>query len=265
MSIVAPNPKVARLAERLDSAAREARAIPQWTEDDLLTLPEAYEVQRTLVDHRLARGASRIGLKMGFTSRAKMLQMGLSDLITGRLTSDMIIEEGGMLDLARHVHARVEPELCFLLGKPLEGSITPMQALAAVEAIAPAMEVIDSRYKDFKFSLPDVVADNASSAGIVVGTWHRPDIDFGNLGLVMSFDGRSVEVGSTAAILGAPIRALVAAARLAAQQGERLEAGSLVMAGGATAAAALPAGVAVRCEMQSLGCVSFFTSAAGPA
>jgi 2-oxo-3-hexenedioate decarboxylase len=183
--------------------------------------------------------------------------MGLSDLIWGRLTADMLVEEGGRLDLADYVHPRVEPEVCFLLRKPLEGLVTPMQALAAVEAVAPAIEVIDSRYKNFKFSLPDVVADNASSSGVVVGQWHRPDLDLSNLGLVMSFDGRQVEAGSTAAILGNPVRALVAAARLVTEHGERLEAGSLVMAGGATAAVALRAGIAVSCEIQGLGSVSF--------
>lgn len=251
--------KIERIARRLDDAARNAQAIAQLSGDDALTLAEAYEVQRALVGHRLAGGARRIGMKMGFTSRAKMQQMGLSDLIWGRLSADMLIEEGGTLNLARHVHARVEPELCFLLARPLEGAVTPMQALAAVAAVAPALEVIDSRYRDFKFSLPDVVADNASSAALVVGNWHRPDVDFANLGLLMSFDGRTVELGSTAAILGHPIRALVAASRLAAEQGERLEAGSLVMAGGATAAAVLKPGTSVRCEMQSLGNVSFMT------
>ena len=253
------------LAERVDDAAHKARAIAQFGDQEALTAAEAYAVQAASIARRLARGERRTGMKMGFTSRAKMAQMGLSDLIWGRLTSDMLIEEGSTLDLAKYVHPRVEPELCFLLGKPLEGQVTPMQALAAVEAVAPALELIDSRYLDFKFSLPDVVADNASSSGIVVGCWHRPDVDLSNLGLLMSFDGRAVEVGSTAALLGHPIRSLVAAARLAAEHGERLEAGSLVMAGGATAAAALKPGIAVRCEMQHLGSVGFMTSVARPA
>ena len=101
------------------------------------------------------------------------------------------------------------------------------------------------------------MADNASASGLVVGAWHRPDCDFSNLGLLMTFDGRAVEVGSTAAILGHPLRSLAAASRLAAESGETLEAGSLVMAGGATAAAALRPGISVRCEMQHLGVVSF--------
>ena len=253
---------LATIAQRLDEAAQHAQAMAQLSgEGTVLTLAQAYEVQRLLVERRLARGATRIGLKMGFTSRAKMAQMGLSDLVWGRLSSDMLVEEGGTLGLTTKVHARVEPELCFLLARPLQGVVTPAQALAAVEAVAPAMEIIDSRYRDFKFSLPDVVADNASSSGLVLGNWHSPHLDFSNLGLIMSFDGRAVEVGSTAAILGDPIRALVAAARLAAEHDEILPAGSLVMAGGATAAVALRPGLAVRCEMQNLGSVCFFTAA----
>lgn len=245
------------LAARLDDAALNARAVAQHTEHDGLTMANAYDVQKALIARRIGRGHRRIGLKMGFTSRAKMAQMGLSDLIWGRLTADMLIEEGGVVRADRYVHPRCEPELCFLLRKPLAGVVTPLQALAAVEAIAPAIELIDSRYENFKFSLADVVADNASSSGLVVGNWHRPDIDFSNLGLLLTVDGRTVELGSTAALLGHPIRSLVAAARLAADAGESLEAGSLVMAGGVTAAIALAPGMKVRCEMQALGSVGF--------
>ena len=248
--------KIARIAARLDGAARSARAVPQSTGDDAISVAEAYDVQRALIDLRVGRGQGRIGMKMGFTSRAKMLQMGLSDLIWGRLTSDMLIDDGGV-DEIFHIHPRVEPEICFLLKKPLSGRVTPLAALAAVEAVAPAIEIIDSRYLDFKFSLADVVADNASSSGLAVGAWHAPDIDFSNLGLVLEIDGRIVEVGSTAAILGHPLRSLCAAARLVAEAGETLEAGSLVMAGGATAAVAVRPGASVRCDMQALGRVSF--------
>ncbi|MEZ5652875.1 MAG: fumarylacetoacetate hydrolase family protein [Burkholderiaceae bacterium] len=244
-------------AKRLAGAARSARAVAQHDPQDLITLDEAYDIQRHVVTERITEGATRIGLKMGFTSRAKMLQMGLSDMVWGRLTSDMVIAEGSNIDLSRYVHPRVEPELCFLLRKPLDGSVAPLHAISAVEAIAPALEIIDSRYENFRFSLPDVVADNASSSGVVVGQWHRPDSDFSNLGLVLSVNGVAREVGSTAAILGHPLRALVAAARLATAAGEPLEAGAIVMAGGATAAIALTPGSAVRCEMQRLGSVSF--------
>jgi len=197
---------------------------------------------------------------MGFTSRAKMAQMGVVDMIWGRLTSDMWEEEGSKVFLPQYVHPRVEPEVCFLLKKPLYGNVTPLQAMSAVEAVAPALEIIDSRYQNFKFSLPDVVADNASSAGFVVGSWCSPDIDLSNLGLLLSFDGRIQEMGTTAAILGSPIRALVAAARLVSDADEVLEAGSLVLAGAATAAVQLKPGVSVKCEFQGLGSATFRTT-----
>jgi 2-oxo-3-hexenedioate decarboxylase len=251
------NDVIQRLAARLDEAALKATAVAQHTESDGLTLSNAYDVQRSVLLHRVQRGHRRIGVKMGFTSRAKMVQMGLSDLIWGGLTSDMLIEEGETVYAEDYVHPRCEPELCFLLKRPLQGLVTPMEALAAVEAVAPAIELIDSRYKDFKFSLPDVIADNASSSGLIVGNWHRPDLDMSNLGLVLSINGRAVELGSTAALLGHPVRSLVAAARLAGAAGECLEAGSLVMAGGATAAVALTPGMHVRCEIQHLGSVAF--------
>jgi len=161
------------------------------------------------------------------------------------------------LKFARFVHPRVEPELAFVLKKPLAGDVTLVEALAAVEAVAPALEIIDSRYQDFKFSLPDVIADNASSSGFVIGAWSDPQQDFGNLGLTMSIDGRVVQVGSTAAILGHPLRSLVAAARLSAAAGEPLQAGWVVMAGAATPAEWIKPGQSVSMEMERLGTVAF--------
>jgi 2-oxo-3-hexenedioate decarboxylase len=155
------------------------------------------------------------------------------------------------------VHPRVEPEVAFLLKRTLVGPVTLPQAAAALEAVAPAMEIIDSRYRNFKFSLSDVVADNSSSSGYCIGPWSSPDVDVGNLGLVLSFDGRPVQIGSSAAILGHPLRSLVAAATLASEAGEDLPAGAIILAGGATGAEPLRAGVHVRLEMQRLGSVSF--------
>ena len=245
------------LADVVDDAARDARAIPQLTAGGPLTLEQAYEIQRASIALRLERGEKRVGMKMGFTSRAKMVQMGVHDMIWGRLTDAMIVEDGGAISMKNYVHPRVEPEIAFLLKAPLCGVVTPLQALAAVEAVAAAMEIIDSRYQNFKFSHIDVVADNSSSSGFVTGAWHKPDIDFSNLGLVMSINGAAKQIGTTAAILGHPLRSLVVAARFAAQAGEPLEPGWIVMAGGATAAEPLVAGTWVENELQHLGRVGF--------
>jgi 2-oxo-3-hexenedioate decarboxylase len=194
---------------------------------------------------------------MGFTSRAKMAQMGLNEMIWGRITDGMLIEAGSAVSRSRFVHPRAEPEVAFLLSRPLAGRIDAMTAAAAVEAVAPALELIDSRYENFKFSLTDVIADNSSASALVVGAWADPKTDLSNLGLVMSIDGAPRQIGSTAAILGNPLFSLVAAARLVAERGERLNAGDIVMAGGATAAEALSAGNHIRLSVERLGTVSF--------
>lgn len=248
---------LASLAEIVDNAALTAGEIPQFTQTMDLGIEDAYAVQAMSVARRVARGETRVGMKMGLTSRAKMVQVGVSDVIWGRLTDAMRVEEGGVISMRRYVHPRVEPEIAFLLGAPLAGEVSNAEALAAVAAVAPALEIIDSRYQDFKFALADVIADNSSSSGFVLGNWAAPGVDFGNLGIVLEVDGRPVQIGSSAAILGHPIRSLVAAARMVARAGERLEPGSIVLAGGATAAHPLAAGMAVKGHFETLGGVGF--------
>lgn len=251
-------PDLAELARIVDHAAATATPIPQLSHTHgERTVAEAYTIQGLSVARRLARGERLVGMKMGFTSRAKMLQMGLSDVIWGRLTSAMVLEEGATLDLARHIHPRFEPEIAFILGERLSGPVSPAQALAAVRAVAPAIEVIDSRYRDFKFSLPDVIADNTSASAFVLGPASPPTVDIGNLGIVCEVDGKIVQVGSSAAILGHPLRSLAAASRIAGEHGFALEPGQVVLAGGATAAEWLRAGQHVRVVVERLDSVAF--------
>lgn len=246
---------IAKLAERLDTAQRTARATAQLEEP--IALEQAYAVQKASMELRYARGERRVGVKMGFTSRAKMTQMGIDEMIWGRLTDAMLVDDGGTIEIDRFVHPRVEPEIAFLLDRPLAGKVTSLAALKAVAGVAPALEIIDSRYENFKFSLTDVVADNSSSSAFVIGSWSDPRIDFANLGMVLEIDGAARQIGSTAAILGNPIRSLVAAARLADAAGEPLAAGDIVMAGGATAAEALMPGQHVRLSAQLIGTAEF--------
>lgn len=251
------NAQYAGLAERLDKALLAKKAMPQITlEHPELTLAGAYEIQSLLVHRRLQRGERRIGMKMGLTSRAKMLQVGVNEMSWGRLTDGMLLEEGGVLARDAYIHPRLEPELAFLIGKPLSGKVTAAQALSAVDGVAPALELVDSRYLDFKFTLNDVVADNSSAAGLVIGPWCSPTQDLSNLGVVLEVNGMVIETASTAAILGHPVRALVAAARLAGEAGETLHPGDIVMSGGLTAAYSVSPGETVRATLQNLGFVS---------
>lgn len=249
---------IAAIAARLDAAASEARAIAQITgQQGELSLADAYAIQRAAIDHRLARGATLVGVKMGFTSEAKMAQMGLKDQIWGRLTSDMVVANGGTIDRERFIHPRVEPEVAVRLKAPLAGEVTREEALAAVDAVAAALEIIDSRYENFRFALGDVVADNASSSAFVVGPWLPATTDVADVAMEMRVDDVVVETGSSAAILGDPIRSLVAAARLAGAAGLTLQPGWTIMLGGATAAAAIGSARAVSLDAGHLGRVGF--------
>lgn len=245
------------LAEKVDTAAFTAQAIAQLSHSFQFSLEDAYAIQAISMQRRFARGERLIGIKMGFTSRAKMIQMGLSEMIWGRLTDGMLEAEGGIVPLSRFIHPRVEPELCFLTSRDIDRPLNPLEAIQYIEAIAPALEIIDSRYENFKFSLEDVVADNSSSSGLVIGPWASKNRDYSNLGLIMAFNGKTVQVGTTAAVLGNPLRAFIAATDLIHKYGQSLPAGSVVMSGGATAADYIPVGADVRLRMEGMAEIGF--------
>lgn len=254
---------LAKLAARIDDATRHGKAIAQLTVSRKLTVADGYEIQRLAVARRLRRGETNIGTKLGFTSRAKMQQMGIDEIICGRFTSGMLLDDGGSFNLANRIHPRVEPEIAFLMKKELSGPVTVPAAMAAVEAVACAIEIIDSRYENFSFTLPDVIADNCSCCGLVVGGWRRPDADISNLGMVLQFNGAPVGIGSSAAILGHPARALAAISKLLGEQGRSLAAGSIVLAGSPMAAQSLAPGLHVLAEVEALGRAEFITRQGG--
>ncbi|BCJ60682.1 2-keto-4-pentenoate hydratase [Micromonospora endophytica] len=247
---------IAGIAQRLGRAADEAAAIPQVAAEVGLDVDTAYAVQDALVRRRLDRGERLVGMKLGLTSRAKMAQVGVDEVIWGRLTDAMRVPDGGTVDVADFIHPRVEPEVAFLLDRlPEPGE--PVGAFTdAVRAVAPAIELIDSRYANFTFSLPDVIADNTSAAAYAIGPWSAVPDGLDNLGVLLEIDGRVAQVGSTAAILGDPRRALDEGVRLAGRYGVRLREGWVFLAGAATAAVPLRRGAQVRAVVEKLGTAS---------
>jgi 2-oxo-3-hexenedioate decarboxylase len=198
-------------------------------------------------------------MKMGLTSRAKMEQMGVHEPIYGHLTSSMIVNDGGVIRLSELCHPRVEPEVAFIMKEDLRGPVTPAQALRAVAGACAALEVIDSRFKDFKFTLPDVIADNTSASRFVLGSElvSVDGVNLGNLGMIMEINGAIVEIGSSAAIYEHPARSLAELANMLARRGEHLMAGQIILTGGATAAVAVKEGDRVRLVVEELGTAEF--------
>jgi 2-oxo-3-hexenedioate decarboxylase len=245
------------IAAKLDEAARSATAIDQISLTTKLSVADAYKVQRLSIGRRLARGEKPKGIKLGLTSRAKMAQVGISTVVCGLLTDGMTVEEGYEVPFARYIHPRAEPEIAFILRKPLRGLSSIPEVARAVEAVLPAIEIIDSRYRNFKFSLTDVIADNSSSSGFILGQPVSACRAIDNVGMVLSIDGRTVEIGSSAAVLGSPWRALVAGARFAEEYDIDIGAGDIVLSGGATAAVSLAAGQTVCLEAGGFASIQF--------
>lgn len=254
-----PQDRIEALAAIVDDAAHHAQSIPQLTLDEPnLTIADAYTIQEASIARRVARGESIIGMKMGLTSRAKMEQMGVRDPIFGHLTDIMRLPNGGTLRFEQNIHPRVEPELAFILGEDLEGRVSAAEAMRAVAGVCAALEIIDSRYEHFKFSLADVVADNASSSRFILGDVLAPaDLAIDNIGMVMNINGEARQIGSSAAIFGHPARSLAMLVEMLDRRGQKLHAGQVILAGGATAAEYIHPGDVITLEADGLGLVEF--------
>nr|WP_202553701.1 4-oxalocrotonate decarboxylase [Streptomyces sp. SID4936] len=241
------------LAQRLDTAQTSRRDTPSLADSHEFDIDDAYAVQAALLALRVARGERIVGVKLGFTSKAKMAQMGVSDVIVGRLTDAMRIADGDEVDLSRFIHPKAEPEVAYRLGRDvdLDDPLTSIES--CVDAVAPAIEIIDSRYRDFRFTYTDVVADNTSAAGYAIGPW-RPLESVANRAVRLR-TATADSVGSTAAILGDPVRALHALLDMCRRRRIPLKAGQVVLAGAATAAVRLVPGV-TECEVAGLGSVA---------
>lgn len=248
-----PAIEIENLARRIDDAQTGRTETPSLAGSTAFDIDDAYAIQSALVARREARGERVIGVKLGFTSKAKMAQMRVSDVIVGRLTDAMRVADGGHVDLGRFIHPKIEPEVAYRLACDVDLDDPAADIESAVDAIAPALEIIDSRYRNFKFTYTDVVADNTSAAAFAVGGW-RPMQQAANRAVRLRVADTEV-VGSTAAILGDPVRALHALFDMCRRRRIALRTGHIVLAGAATAAVPLAPGPA-ECEVAGLGTVA---------
>jgi len=247
---------ILELAKHLDSAAINAAAVPQISIDQELSIKGAYEIQVASIDQRLDRGEELLGYKMGFTSKAKMEQMGVHELIWGRLTSNMELKDGDTLELSKYVHPRAEPEVAFRISQDISRELTEKDIPNYVDAVCVALEIIDSRYKNFKFSLEDVIADNCSSTGYVLGKWLSAENKFDSLSISLQVNGEKVQSGSTNDILGNPWNSFLEATRIFKREGIELKKGMVLLAGAATPAVFLNSGDEVKATCHGMGDVS---------
>lgn len=251
---------ITELAEHLECCQLEARDTLKITDAHPdMGWDDAYAVQDAILSRKLARGARVVGYKAGLTSHAKMKQMGVNEPVFGFLVDEFTAADGGEIRTSALIHPKVEPEIAFVTRDELRGpGCNVASVLAASDVVLPGIEVIDSRYRDFKFDLKSVVADNTSASRFVVGgrIASARSLDLRTLGIVFEKNGEAVAFGAGAAVLGHPAAAVAMLVNHLGRRGQSLPAGSLVLSGGITEAVTVNAGDHVTLRVQHLGSVS---------
>lgn len=250
------------IASQLIEAEKARTEIPQFTDlDPDLDVETAYAAQWEFVQSKLDAGDKLVGAKLGLTSRNKQVAMGLAEPLYGWVTSGMIADYGEPIDRDSLIHPRAEPEIAFLLGRDVAAPATVTSVLAATEAVFAAVDILDSRYRDFRFALPDVVADNASAGRIVLGPDPRRPaelVDLRLIGCVFRVGGEVAATAAGAATMGHPAAAVAWLANRLGARGQSLRAGWLVSSGGLTAPFPLEPGTAVTAEFDGLGSLEVY-------
>ena len=259
-------------AELLWAAERDLTPIDPLTE----TFPgidavDAYEIQLINIRRKIAAGARVRGHKVGLSSPVMQQMMGVDEPDYGHLLDSMVLSGGDVpIPADRYCYPRIEVEIGYILGTALPGAdCTEEDVLAATEYIVPSLELIDSRITNWQIKLPDTIADNASSAGVILGEARRTPaelaeagVDIANIDAVLYAGGpaspKDTEVarGNTSAVLGNPTWCVAWLARTVASFGVKLEAGHLIIPGSCTRAIDARAGTTFRAEFAGLGTVT---------
>jgi 2-keto-4-pentenoate hydratase len=224
-----------------------------------LDVADSYEIQLRNVRRRVDAGAVVRGHKVGLSSRAMQRMMNVNEPDYGHLLSDMFITENTPIRADSLCAARVEVEMAFVLREPLPApGCSVADVLRCTDYVCPALEIIDSRIRDWNLTLIDTIADNASSALVVLGGRRTPldGLDLRTIGATLRFNNRLVATGATGAVLGNPASAVAWLANKVHPFGVRLEAGHVVLPGSCTRAYDVQGGQTVRADFDRLGSVS---------
>jgi 2-oxo-3-hexenedioate decarboxylase len=251
-----------QIAQVLASAQRNRRALSPFTDEHPeLDESTAYDAQWAGVEARLDAGERLVGAKLGLTSRIKQQAMKVDSPLYGWVTSGMLLPYGEPVELTRFIHPRVEPEIAFLLARDVDMPATVTSILAATESIFAAVDLLDSRYDDFRFRLPDVIADNASAGAFLLGPRAVPPADLADLrllGCVLRVNGDVVATAAGAATMGHPAASVAWLANRLAEREQKLGAGMLIFSGGLTDPAPLKSDTAVTVELEGLGTIEVY-------
>jgi len=247
-------------AERLLKAEESCISVGPLTEEwPELDIPTAYQVQLKVLEQKLARGQKVVGMKIGLTSNAMQHMLGVNEPDYGHVLDSMVILEGTPVSLSRLIQPKVEPEIAFVLKDRLSGpGVNVASVLQATAGVIPSLEIIDSRVKDWKIKIQDTIADNASSAAVVLGGALTPadGLDLRLVGLVFEKNGQVLDTAAGAAVLGHPAAAVAWLANAIARYGLSLEPGMVIIPGSLTKAVPVEPGAVISATFDQIGAVS---------
>ncbi len=248
-----------KLAESLRNAEKSRKAVGPLTEAEPgLSVADAYAVQMLNVSERLKAGGKIIGKKVGLTSKAMQTALGVSEPDFGHLFADMIFPEDAPLSVSAYLQPKIEAELAFIMGEDLKGpGVTLADALRGAAAVVPAFELIDSRVADWRIKIQDTIADNGSSAGLVLGGRLSPlcACNLKYVGLVLEKNGEIIDTAAGGAIMGHPANAVVWLANNLGAMGTPLRKGEIVLSGSFTKAYPVAPGDSFYAHFGDLGSV----------
>jgi 2-oxopent-4-enoate/cis-2-oxohex-4-enoate hydratase len=224
-----------------------------------LTIEEAYQISSQVFQRKLAGGARSVGRKIGLTSLAVQKQLGVDQPDFGYLTSDMLVHTGGVVGKNALIQGRAEGEVAFILGRDLKGpGLTREDIISATDHVVACIEIIDSRVKDWKIKIQDTIADNASSALLVLGS--KPvklqNIDLRMAGMTLRMNGEVESTGVGAACLDHPVNAVLWLANALGRLGDSLKAGDIILSGAYGPVVPFNPGDQCEVEISGLGKVS---------
>lgn len=248
------------LALALFQAERQRSPIQPLSETyPSLTPAQAYAIQTDLLSLKQTAGVRVIGHKIGLTSKAMQQQLGVDQPDYGVLLDTMAVASGSTMVASDFIQARIEPEIAFWLAEDVRGpGITIEQVLAATRGVSAALELVDSRIVNWRITLVDTIADNASSARMIVSEQiiSTAALDLAQIETVLSRSGQPVGTGTGAAVLGHPAAAVAWLANKLAEFGTGLRAGQVILPGAMCAAVSIAAGDTFQAAFTGLGTVS---------
>jgi 2-keto-4-pentenoate hydratase len=244
-------------ARALYEARRTRQAIAPFTDADPdLDMADGYAVQQELTSLLLADGDRIVGYKVGLTSKPMQQMIGVDQPDYGPVLASTVYADGDSISLGSFIQPRIEAEIAFVLGSPLAGpGVSVLDARRAIAGMTAAVEIVDSRFADWRIKLADTVADLASNGAVAVSSRLVPldGLDPRLIGMVLTRRGELIDTGAGAAALGDPVKVVAWLANTLGEMGVKLEAGHLIMTGALHAAVPMQAGDVFRADFDHLG------------